>query len=178
MSELTSHFVHPGDTEPTLSDPEVRVAYATAAQAVLAGKYTRAPLRVTGARLRPLPGVAFAEPAHPQALRTNRSFLEEVVMVELAPLAAEQLKFPAETAPERLAAARHLLVQAAQNDDEAQAVDAYLTVLLARTRSTLRLCWPEVEVVALALLERGVLDGVEVAHRMRCVQGIRSATLN
>lgn len=178
MPDPTTHFAYAGDAEPVLADPEVRTAYATAARAVLAGKYTRAPLRVTSARLRPEPAVGFAEPVHPQALRSNRTFLEEVVMVELAPLGAEQLKFPSEVAPERLAVARQLLLQSAQNDDEVQAVDAYLTVLLARTRGMLRQCWPEVEVVALALLERGVLDGVEVAHRVRCVQGIRSATLN
>ncbi|AFZ68994.1 hypothetical protein [Deinococcus peraridilitoris] len=178
MPDLPSPLLQPGDHEPILTDPETRAAYAMAARAVLAGKYPRAPLRVVTARLRPTPEVRLAEAVHSQALRTNRAFLEEVVMVELAPLGAEQIKFGAEGTADSLERARQLLLSAAQHDDEALSVDSYLTVLLARTRGSLRHCWPEVEVVALALIERGVLDEVEIAHRVRCVQGIRSVTLN
>ncbi len=51
-------------------------------------------------------------------------------------------------------------------------------MLLARVRGELRRSWAEVEIVTIGLRERGVLDGHEIEHRVRCAQGIRSATLN
>lgn len=160
------------------ADLEARAAYALAARAVLAGKHNRPTLRVTNARIRPEARLNFAEAVHPEALRVNRAFLEETVMVSLAGVAAQTIKFGEVHDQEELHRAREVLAGAAQNEDELEATEAYLTLLLARARGVLRRCWAEVEVVALALLERGVLDGVEIEHRVRCVQGIRSATLN
>lgn len=153
-------------------------AYRVAATAVLAGKFKRPTLRVHSARLYPHPGLTFEDTATPQALHANRAYLEETVMTLLAAPAAEQIKFGHTPDAPALEEARTLLLGAARNDDEAEAVGAYLAVLLARARGELRRAWVEVEVVGMALQERGVLEGLEVRHRIECVQGIRSATLN
>lgn len=170
--------LHPATAPALEADLETRAAYALAARAVLAGKHNRPTLRVTRARLRPEVQLDFADHVHADALRVNRAFLEETVMVTLAGHAAQTIKYGEAQDGQGVPRARDLLLNAAQNDDEREAADAYLTVLLARARGVLRRCWAEVEVVALALLERGVLDGVEIEHRVHCVQGIRSATLN
>jgi len=149
-----------------------------AATAVLAGKYSRATLRVSTARLYPEPSVTFGDTATLHALRANRSYLEETVMTLLAAPAAEQIKFGHLPGTPALDQARKLLTDAAHSSDEAEAVEAYLAVLLARARGELRRAWVEVEVVGMALQEHGVLGGVEVRHRVECVQGIRGATLN
>lgn len=162
---------------PAASNAE-RAAYAVAGAAVLAGKFSRPTLRVASARLYPQAEVTFADTAAEAALRVNRPFLEETVMTVLAGVAAQEIKFGAAHATEALERAARLLRAAARSDDEAGAEDAYLTVLLARARGELRRSWVEVEVVSLALQERGVLSGVEVQHRVECVQGIRGTTLN
>lgn len=173
MPELTLRTT-PGH-EPT--SPE-RSAYAVAATAVLAGKFSRPTLRVAAARLYPEPSVTFEHAATPPALRANRTYLEETVMTVLAAPAAEQIKFGALPDAPALDEARQLLTDAAHSSDEAEAVESYLATLLARARGELRRAWVEVEVVGMALQERGVLGGVEVRHRVECVQGIRGATLN
>lgn len=175
MPNLTPSVAVPADPE---RSPELPAALSLAAQAVLAGIYRRPSLRVRLARLRPEARLTFAELPALTALRHNRAFLEETVMVALAPLAARQIKFGAAATAEDFEEGRRTLVLAAGSQDEAEAVEAYLQVLLARARAALRHRWAEVEVLGLALLECGALDETEIAHRLNCVQGIRSATLN
>ncbi|SMB80274.1 hypothetical protein [Deinococcus hopiensis] len=153
-------------------------AYALAGAAVLAGKFNRPTLRVTSARLYPEAQVTFGDTAVAFALRANRAFLEETVMTVLAEAAAQEIKFGAVGDARPLERAAQLLREAAQSSDEAEVGEAYLTVLLARTRGELRRSWVEVEVVSMALQERGVLSGQEIQHRVDCVQGIRGTTLN
>ncbi len=99
-------------------------------------------------------------------------------MALLAGPAAEALKFAETHDTSALERARSVLQAAARTPEEAGATDAYLEILLARTRGELREVWTEVEVVTLGLLEHGSLSADEVRQRQHCVRGIRSSLLN
>lgn len=161
-----------------LSDTELSFAYGVAGSAVLASKFNRPTLRVKEARVRPRASLEFVVRVLPATLRAHRSLLEETVMTHLASIAAQQIKFGEALDDAALQAARRLLKDAAASEDEADAVEAYLTILLARARGELRRAWAEVEIVTLGLRERGALDGDAIDHRVRCASGIRTATLN
>ncbi|WP_146237209.1 hypothetical protein [Deinococcus yavapaiensis] len=161
-----------------LSDTELSFAYGLAGSAVLACKFNRPTLRVKEVRVRPQPSLHFVARAQPGTLRVHRALLEETVMTQLAGVAARQIKFGEAQDDGALDGARRLLKDAAAHEDESDAVEAYLTILLARARGELRRAWAEVEIVTLGLREAGVLDGDAVEHRVRCASGIRSATLN
>lgn len=161
-----------------LSDTELSSAYGLAGSAVLACKFNRPTLRVKEVRMRPHVSMEFVARVQSVTLRAHRPLLEETVMTHLASVAAQQIKFGEALDGSPLDAARRLLKDAAANEDESDAVEAYLTILLARARGELRRAWAEVEIVALGLRERGALDGDAVEHRVRCASGIRTATLN
>jgi len=162
----------------TTAEQHDQATYATAATVVLASKFNRPTLRVETARVRPTAHVHFHSHAHKTALRTNRAFLEETVIVMLAAPAAEEIKHGRILNRDALARVEQLLGDTAANDDERDAAHAYLTVLLARARAALRRNWAEVEIISMALQEHGFLDATQIDHRLRCTQGIRSATLN
>lgn len=167
-------------TEAPAPDAEDRAAFAAAAAAVLALKFNRPTLRPERVQARPAVALRFAQQAVPAALRAHRALREETALVLLAGAAAEHVKFGGAPDPAALDAARALLAASAPSDDEADpdVVEASLTVLTARARAELRRAWAEVEIVAIGLRAHGALDGVEVEHRVRCAQGIRSAALN
>ncbi|GGL99335.1 hypothetical protein [Deinococcus aerophilus] len=151
-------------------------ATLAAAEAVLAQLSGRAPLRIESVSLADGPAVRYALAPDLQAMRANRGLMEDVVMTALAaPMAAGMLGLPP-VAPGR--DARALLDAALTEPEEREAVDAYLTVLSARTRTSLRRAWAEIGVVAAGLREHGVLDLQDVQHRMACAQGIRGTLLN
>lgn len=174
MTDLT--HVHVATAAPD-RDTEAQ-AYGLAATAVMASKFRRPTLRVRQARLRPEATLTFEVNVTDEALRHNRTYLEETVMVELAPHAARRIKFGAAPDAQDLAAARRRLHVSAHGDEERVAVDAYMAVLLARATDELRRSWAEVEIVTIGLLGHGALDGSEIEHRLRCAGGIRGATLN
>lgn len=170
----------------TLPDAHGSAALA-AAETVLAHLSGRAPLRITSVSLADDPAagpaVRYALAPDLDALRANRGLLEDMVMAALAaPVAAEMLGLaPAHGAASPPAAgrdARSLLDAALTEPEEREALDAYLSVLTARTRAQVRRAWAEIGVVAAGLREHGTLDAQEVRHRVACAQGIRGTLLN
>lgn len=159
-------------------DQDSPAAYGLAAACVLAEKFRRPTLRVTRASLRPEGTLTFSQVARPEVLRANRALMEETLIVDLAGVAARQVKYGTSPTEAERSAVLDRLVALLRHDDEREVADAYLTVLLARARAELRRHWAEVEIVTIGLRERGWLDGPEIEHRIRCAQGIRGATLN
>ncbi|UBV42926.1 hypothetical protein LAJ19_01485 [Deinococcus taeanensis] len=168
---MTIPHPHP-TTSPSPQDLHARSLHR-AAEAYLAHTHPRAPLRLDRVTLH---GVTYASAPDPAALRLNRPLAEEVVMVALA--AREAATLTGSPAPEDGRDARQLLDQSLNDPDERSTLDAYLTVLSARTRARLRRAWSEVEVLAAGLREHGELDAAQVAHRVACAQGIRATLLN
>lgn len=168
-------FPLPAPQTPTLADLRTR-SLLLAAEVVLAHLHPRAPLRLAQVALEG--GVTFAAQPHPQALAMNRGLLEDVVLVALAGVAAARILGVPSPEGEGRRDARALLASALTQPEEIEVQDAYLTVLEARARATLRRHWAEVEVVAAGLREHGTLDAQAAAHRIACAQGIRRTLLN
>ncbi|MDV6373452.1 hypothetical protein [Deinococcus arenicola] len=152
------------------------VATLAAAEAVLAQLSGRAPLRIESVSVADGPAVRYALTPDVNAMRTNRGLMEDVVMAALAaPVTAAMLELP------HLAGTRDpraLLEAALTEPEEREILDAYLAVLMARTRVSLRRAWAEIGVVAAGLQEHGTLDAQAVQYRMACAQGIRGTLLN
>jgi hypothetical protein len=162
-------------TPPALADRDGAATLA-AAEAVLAQLSGRAPLRVDSVSAADGPIVRYALAPDVAAMRANRGLLEDVVMAALAaPMAADLLGL---RQPAGSRDARTLLDAALTEPEEREVLEAYLTVLSARTRVQLRRAWAEIGVVAAGLREHGTLDAQDVRHRMACAQGIRGTLLN
>lgn len=163
---------------PTALPDTHSVATLAAAEAVLAQLSGRAPLRVDSVSVEGGASVRYALSPDLDALRANRGLLEDVVMAALAaPVAAELLGLTSPQ-PATCRDALTLLDAALTEPEEREVLDAYLSVLSARTRISLRRAWAEIGVVAAGLREHGTLDAQDVRHRMACAQGIRGTLLN
>ncbi|ABF45168.1 hypothetical protein Dgeo_0866 [Deinococcus geothermalis DSM 11300] len=172
---MTKAFTAPAPQTQIAPDLYLR-SVLIAAEAVLAHLHPRAPLRFVCVALDG--GVTFAAQPHPQALAMNRGLLEDVVLVALGRVAAARLLAVVPPPNEGGRDARALLASALTQPEEAEVQEAYLAVLEARARATLRRHWAEVEVVAAGLREHGTLDAQATAHRISCAQGIRRTLLN
>lgn len=164
-------------TASTTALPDLHsIATLAAAEAVLAQMSGRAPLRIDRVSVTDGPEVRYALTPDVEAMRANRGLLEDVVMTALAaPVVAGMLELP-QIAGTR--DARALLDAALTEPEDREVIDAYLSVLTARTRVSLRRAWAEIGVVAAGLREHGTLDAQDVRHRMACAQGIRGTLLN